>query len=538
VVFDHSPGVTAVTAGKDNAVSGFLLDDGSFSLQSGTSIPVSFSADGKISGSSLAIQVNDLVADFSVIWPFTGITQVGFPSGKINGDFSIDGLLNDPEFHGVLQVTSLVVDAPGLLGESFDPVSFDLVAEGKNIDIPELMLKGKNGTIKVKTGIVFDRWIPSNIAVHAETLPGNTIKLAVDNQFTKAVGYSSFNIDFLIDPSFYEIGGTLEFERGSFVVNFSGFDSTAKPSGTDVRDWKINLALNFGKKVEFLWPNDEFPIIRGLVQADKPVTLNLDTSLGTFDVKGDANLKGGQIFYLKRNFYLRKGNIIFNENQNNFDPLLTLRAEIRENDENGEPVRIILLVENKPLSSFTPILYSDPPKTDIELMALLGQTSVGDIKKETFVKDIVVTSSDILTQMSFFRTAENAVRDVLNLDIFSIRTLIIQNAILGPGERAASGTDATMTIGNYFDNTTVYMGKYLGSAIYADALMHFGYYNPLLVENTGDNQIVYQNMLIQPEFGFEVTTPLFLLRWGMTPKHPETLFIADSSITLSWKFSY
>jgi translocation and assembly module TamB len=538
VELDHAQGVSAIVAGKNDAVTGYLLDDGSFTLRSGTSIPVSFNADGRVSGSNLSVRVNDINADLSVLWPLIGITQIAFPAGTVSGSLAIDGLLNDPEFRGKLSASGLVLDAPGLLGESFGPVAFDLIADGKNVTVPETILKGKDGSITVSADIVFDRWFPSTAALHAETLPGDTVRVAVENQFTRAEGYSSFNLDILMDTGFYELDGTLSYERGSFVILFSGFEPGSRTITADMHDWKINLALNIGKKVEFRWPGDEFPIIRGLVQADSPITLNLDTSIGSFDVKGNANLKGGQIFYLKRNFYLRKGNIAFNENQDIFDPLITLRAEIRENDENGKPVRIILLVDNKPLSTFTPVISSDPPKSDIELMALLGQATSADATRETLLKDTVVTASDILTQMSFFRSVENSVRDVLNLDIFSIRTLILQNAILGPGERGTSGTDAKMTIGNYFDNTTVYMGKYLGSAIYTDALAHFTYFDPLTAQNTGESQIVYQNLMIQPEFGFEVSTPLFMLRWSMTPMRPETLFVADSSITLSRKFSY
>ena len=95
-----------------------------------------------------------------------------------------------------------------------------------------------------------------------------------------------------------------------------------------------------------------------------------------------------------------------------------------------------------------------------------------------------------------------------------------------------------MTIGNYFDNTTVYMGKYLGSALYVDGLLHFSYYDSLSAQNAGNKQVVYQNLLFQPEIGLEVTTPLFMLRWALTPAHPDTLFVADNSVTLSWKFSY
>jgi hypothetical protein len=169
-------------------------------------------------------------------------------------------------------------------------------------------------------------------------------------------------------------------------------------------------------------------------------------------------------------------------------------------------------------------------------MALLGQAASGDSSRDTIIQNAAVSASDIFTRMSLFRTAENHIRDFMHLDIFSIRTLLLQNAIFGTSMQGK--TDRKMTVGNYFDNTTVYMGKYLGSAIYADALMHFSYYDPKTEQKTATGQAVYGNLLLQPELGLEVTTPFCLLRWGITPESPETLFVTDNSITLSWKFSY
>jgi hypothetical protein len=233
---------------------------------------------------------------------------------------------------------------------------------------------------------------------------------------------------------------------------------------------------------------------------------------------------------------LRNGTIVFNENQDNFDPLISFRAEIRERDETGSPVRILLTVDNQPISSFVPVFSSDPPKSQNELMALLGQAASGDSSRENLGRDFIVTTTDILTQMSVYRDFENSIRDILNLDMFSVRTLLLQNALIGTsGENEA---DKQMSIGNYFDNTTVYMGKYFGSAIYADALLHFSYYDTKSITEVGNEYGVYGSLLVQPEIGLEMATPLFLLRWAITPTSLDSLFVTDNSVTLSWKFSY
>ena len=92
--------------------------------------------------------------------------------------------------------------------------------------------------------------------------------------------------------------------------------------------------------------------------------------------------------------------------------------------------------------------------------------------------------------------------------------------------------------GFYFDNTSVYIGKYFGSAIYADAMLHLSYYDPLSAKTDVVRKSVYENLLFQPEIGFEMNTPFFQLRWHIAPSNLDSLFVSDTGLTLSWKFSY
>lgn len=568
--FSHEPGVTALYAGKNDAVTGYLLDDGTFSLQAGTVSPVSFSANGTLLNTEISLDVKNFHTDLNTIWPYTGISLVKFDDGSVDGDFTISGLLNDPEFHGVLHATDIVLSAPGFVTDPYGPFSCEVLADGKTITIPAFTASGKYGAVSAAAVLEFDRWVPSNISVKTATLPGSFIKLDTDNNLITASGFSTYDFELLINQDGIDISGNASFERGTFAIKLPDSNSNANSSpsvsnnasnnannnansnanantsqasnqiapqgNSSIFNIKLDVDFNLGKKVEFRYPTVTIPIIRGLIQSDKPFKMLLDTANNTFQFKGEANLKGGEIFYFKRSFYLKSGTITFNENQDSFDPFLSFRAEIRERDADGEPIRIILSVDHQTLSTFRPLLTSDPMKTNSEIMVLLGAIVSADTTRETLVKDILVNSSDILTQIGIFRGVENNIRDVFNLDIFSIRTMILQNAIIGPAMQ--SSTESEMTIGNYFDNTTVYMGKYLGSAIYADALLHFSYYDPKSAQNLGTEQNFYGNLLFQPEIGVEMATPFFLLRWAIAPSDLSTLFVADNSITLSWKFSY
>jgi hypothetical protein len=535
--FVHEPGITAIYAGKNDAITGYILDDGSISIQAGGESPVWFQATGGIVNSVLAVNVNDVHVFMPKLWPLTGLGIVEFDSGSVDGSFVISGMPNDPDFNGTLRANNILVRAPGVLQDSYGPVSFDILAEGKTVNVPWITIEGKEGAVSASAVADFDRWLPTGIRIDTHTLDDKPLRVDTENPYFKAKGSASFVLDMAFTRNENIINGDIYYEEGSFAIVFSGFlNQEARNYSLRYRDSLVNLNLHVGNKVEFRWPSDNFPILRGLIQAEKPLELKIDTVRDTFQFKGEAALRGGEIYYIKRSFYLRNGSISFNENQDVFNPIISVRAEIRERDEDGQPVRIIMTVDKQPLSSFVPVFTADPIKTDAELMVLLGQAASGDTKSDTLLQTTVASASDIFTRIGVFRDAENKIRDFMHLDIFSIRTLILQNAILGSSMQ--NSEDKKMTFGNYFDNTTVYMGKYLGSAIYADALLHFSYYDPKTEQKTGLPRAVYGNLLFQPEFGLEVATPFFLLRWGITPESLDTLFVTDNKITLSWKFSY
>lgn len=531
----RQPGITELNIGRNEEIYGYLLDDGVFSLQATGSSPLIFSAQGSIKESSLSIDVQDVYSDISFLNSIIQSSSFNIHKGILKGQFIISGMLFDPEFSGDLQIFDLSFALPSFFSKKSDPCDINILAQGKTILVNPFTVPIGGGLCTISAEINFDRWVPQDISLSIKTSPKKELLVNVINPYVKAKAHISCDIQANYDFSRFEVVGNVGVEKGYIAVLLPQ-DQALNEETSSLLDIFAQVQFSIGQKVEFRWPLDSLPIIRGLVVAEKPLLIEYDSRSSSFSLKGEAILKGGEIFYLKRNFYLREGKLVLNENQNMFNPLLTVQAEIRERDADGSPVRIILKVNQQPLSSFTPILTSDPIKSEIEIMSLLQQVTLADTNRNTVLRDTILTASDVLTQISVFRNIENSLRDALNLDIFSIRTLLLQNAIFGSNNQNSS--NSTMTIGNYFDNTTVYMGKYLGSAMYTDLLTHFSYYDPLSVAVGNTSKMVFGNLLIQPEVGLEVSTPLFLFRWAIKPMHPETFFVSDNALTLTWKFSY
>jgi hypothetical protein len=221
---------------------------------------------------------------------------------------------------------------------------------------------------------------------------------------------------------------------------------------------------------------------------------------------------------------LKSGRVLLDETQADFDPRITVRAEVREWDpKTNEEVKIYLDADNK-LSRFSPRFSSDPARPDVDIMAMIGTPILSRVETQGPMVSAVMLSSDILSQFGILRPFETKVRELLGLDMFSFRTQLIQNLLA----QKLFGTAI-----NPLDNTSLSLGKYLGNDLFLEMLVRL----QSLPGNPGTASFVAG---VQPdvEVNIEWTTPFFLLNWSFLPKTPETLFLSDNAISLSWRIPF
>jgi hypothetical protein len=146
----------------------------------------------------------------------------------------------------------------------------------------------------------------------------------------------------------------------------------------------------------------------------------------------------------------------------------------------------------------------------------------------------VLATSDLVTQFGVINRFERSVRDALGLDLFSVRTQIFQNLVLGSIDQPDYPLDNTSpSLGKYLENTTVFLGKYLGPELFAELLFGLRSRSPFEPIPPGAGPVE-----LEAELGLEWQTPLFLLQWRFFPENPETLFVTDNQLEFSWEFSY
>jgi hypothetical protein len=544
LTMSRAPGLITVFSGTGTGITALLADDGNITVRTGESVPFVFTVDGSVTRSSLDLSVKNVDADLAKISQLVDIPNISFSNGELKGSCRITGILTDPEFAGAFTVTNFDLDAPDFLQDSLRSDRILIAVEQGGLSIPDTMFRTGKGQVLFGLNMSFDRWKIDSTNIRLKTPENSFVPIDLKVPFVHYKGDSSMNLNIGLSSDVMEFDGSVLAQNGIFEVvtsslqsTFAGENLSASVPSMDMlssvekigsmQSVKVQLDVMFGQHVQIQFN----PLMRGIVVPNTPVSFFYDSEADILSLKGNVELRGGEIAWLNRNFYMKDGRIQFNETMNNVDPRLTVRAETRERDDEGNQVRIILSAINQPISKFTPQLSASPAKSELEIMELLGQIVTADSNS---VSSFVMAGGDYLVQATVMRQVENALRELCNFDIFSVRTMVLQNA-LKQGLNLNSGSNK-LTVGNFFDNSTVYIGKYFGSSLYVDALMHWSYDESKLNDSTSVGGLVFQ-----PEFGLEMASPFATIRWGIAPDIEaiqNNMWVPSTSITLSWKFTF
>jgi translocation and assembly module TamB len=526
-----------VSGGPENAISGYYSSEGSFLVESGGTLPLRGKVEGVLRENEIAAQISIDYADLSLLKPYADITFFSLLDGTASGNLAIEGSLRDPSFNGSVSVTRAVVRS-SILPENPEPFDALIRIRDKSISVIAEPIQSGDAFIDASVNLEIERWLPGSFRVDLLTEEDEElrIKYAIPGGGVDVDGYARGSFSIEGTSTTLRLVGDLLASNASVTLQGEATrrDRQASPHRRNL-DVFVDIVVNTGRRVEFFWPTVSFPVLRGFAQTGQRLSIFYDSADQRFALQGRVGIQGGEISYLQRNFLISRGVIEFNETAERFDPRLTVEAVLREMDEQGEPIRIYLSVNNQPLSRFEPRFSSDPSMSDAEIIAVLGAALPSRIGQEALdiTAGLALTGS-LVTQLGIIGSFEARVKDVLNVDLFSIRTQMIQNLIVDRvgsafTEEAFTGSDFT----RYLDNTTVFLGKYFGNDLFIQGTLQIKanqFTEPLVREN---------ELFFDSEISLEWKTPLFLLEIGVQPDFLDPAeSMNNASLGLSWSFSY
>jgi hypothetical protein len=543
-VFSRTESLISLSGGPGDMLRIQVSGEGDFYAAFSNPSPIRGTVIGSISPRTIDAQASQIYVDLASLWRFIPRKDIiSFSGGFAIASVQIRGPLGDPEFFGFARGNSIRIQVPQYVAADIEVASVRIELEGNEMSFGPVPARVGDGAGTASGWFRFDRWVPNTFSMDIRVPQGSAIPFGVDMMGIMAKGSTWGQLN--LDMEDYILTVTGDLTAHDTVITLDTRELSSGQFGTYNPATKVSVAadinINTGRKIEFVYPTAEFPLVRTYAGVGSSIRIINDSLSGRYSVTGDVDLRSGEIFYFQRSFYIREGMLFFKENEIQFEPRISARAEVRDQTDEG-PVTISMIIDNAPLTNFTARFESDPPLSQFDIFALLGQNLTGAPSEDGSGGGwdaIISASSDLLAQFTVVRRFERYIRDFLRLDMFSIRTQVLQNAVLqATGLRGP--VDMSGGVGNYFDNTTVFLGKYLGSNMFAQAMLSLRY-----DENQTDIGALSSQglslgggLLLEPDIGLEIRGDTFGVRWNFVPRHLENMFIDDHSFTLTWRWSF
>ncbi|MFO8064355.1 MAG: translocation/assembly module TamB domain-containing protein, partial [Spirochaetia bacterium] len=404
-----------VDGGPDGSMSAQIEQGGAFRVSVADPMPIRFSAEGVLEDGEIESNVTNIFVDMAGFASPLGGPTVRLTEGRFSGALRVVGAVNDPDFFGTLEARDVGGEID-FIAEPLGPADTFIVFQEKVAEINRFVAPVGEASAEGSGTIIFNRWTPEEyrLRIEAQGDPG----VHVVNNFGGLVvdGHGRGDIEVRGTSGRTEVTGDILVDQTSLTLG-------EQVDPAERREGRATTVVDFNFRTvgptEFLWPNEDFPVLRALAERGEEVELSYASDTGEFSLQGRMNIQAGEIYYFDRSFYVREGHITFDEDEEEFDPRLAVRAEIREVSNEG-PVRVYLIVDEERLSSFTPRFESSPPLSDSELIALLG----GNLLTRESGEDVdfsqaVLLTSDLVTQFGVINRLERSARSALGLDLFS-----------------------------------------------------------------------------------------------------------------------
>jgi hypothetical protein len=493
--------------------------------------PVRGTFTGTIDSNYIDAMTGDLYVDMGALWNFIPpLDFLAFPGGIVTAQIRVTGPLDEPLFFGNARGTSLQILVPQYLPEPIRPVPVNVSISGNEMSFGPVDAVVGQGRGTVSGWSRFDQWIPNTFTMDIQVPQNSPIPYDFNISGVLANGLVSGNLALSLEDFIFSLKGDLMAQDTE--ISLSSNELTTLESRQAVYEDPLislisDINIRAGSRVDFFWPSIDFPMLQATADLGTGIHITYDAVAQRYTMIGDVKLRSGEIFYFERNFYIREGTLFFRENETQFDPFITARAEIRDQADIG-PVTISMMIDNAPLRSFTPRFISSPSLSQMEIYSILGQNPQGDGDSRNLATSAVF---DSLAQFTVINRLQRQVRSFFGLDMLSLRTQLFQNMLISVsgGRLNGNSTGREYRVGNYFDNTTVFIGKFFGAELFGEAMLSLKY---------DERKQDWGGLVIEPEFGLEMRNPLFDVRFTMVPLHPENMYIDDVSFSFIWRRSF
>jgi hypothetical protein len=517
-----------VTTGPSAQVRVLISKNGDFQGVVDQGLPIAFQATGIIQERAISMDIERATIDLPFLFFLLQLPYIQVVSGTASGSARISGPIRDPEITGSLNLDNMYMTVPDFVPEPIGPFTEPLYFTGRNMEMIQPNLQCGAGFVNASLLATIREYIPSEMEISIFSRSPGQIPLKMRLLGMELSGLTEPVINLSILDGQVQLTGTVLVPSGDVILTSDLVSGAFSGGSGDASSFSMNLDILFGKGVRLYFPTKRLPLVSGQADPSSKLSIAFDGRDYSYKVRGQASLRGGSVFYIQKNFFLKHAVVVFNEDETSFDPIITLEAETRTRNDSG-PVLVKLSTLNSRLFNLAFRLDSVPAMSEAEIARMLGLDLVA--AKEGEDQDVgravgraMLENFDLVPELNVISIFERGLQDILGLDLFYIRSQVLQRWLSDLS--GLSGANRTATLTDYLQDTAVIAGKYIRDDLFLQVAFR-------LQEDTALAQP--GNLRLQSEIGLEWVTPHFVLNWQFRPENPDTLFVTDQSISLFWR---
>ena len=498
-------------------------------------------------GKELDLMVTNLYFPLPLIEQFTDMMLLGFTKGDITGDVLIKGPADDPRFYGMLYCQQFEMWMVYLPQQSLVVNNIAIALQDHSVTIPQTPYTGYSsldgrflsGLVSVSMDVQNLNFGNMEVSMEVETPIDLWMPLLLDGSEIEVRGDAKGHVDYGLRNGVAYLNSVVT--ASNMLVDFK---IDEKPRWIYFLTDPINMdvTLTTGRDVEFCYPEKDNAFINFTLNEGETVRVVYQVDPLKIETSGSFSFKTGQVYYFQNDFYISEGTLDltprkFGSSIDGISFQLDLIARLKDYDSSGNRVEINLILQNATLDNISPRFTSTPSMSETDIIALLGQTI---LPSSTFDQSISVASvaslaaaaTDAATRLGIIESNSNyslsgIIRDSLGLDIFSLRSSILQNIIIDALPGGVSGSNDISLLSKYLDGTSLFAGSYIMPGVFAQTSFRLK-----ADRNGGKNSNVghflSNDLMLDMEFSIDWDNPIGTFTIFTKPQELSPFSILDS----------
>ena len=512
---------------KDNlfSVSSSLLsfsydmDDGSVSANLEKGFGIGIDLEGWVRENDLYLKAEDIHFPLTLLNRLFVKPIFGFIDGIAEGEVIIGGTMAQPRAYGQLSLDSASMDLFWLPQDIMSIRGATVTLDGQRATTPTIPFFSTNRetgvTVRGFTSLRadFDGLKLISYEIDARPTDGQVyVFIPIQGIDAEVRTYAEGTFKLFGKGNETWLSGDILLENTTMSLGLQGLPFWYVPTGLTSTSFKITT----GKNVSFSYPNTTNPFIKATLTENQKIDIMFDHTTEEMALDGVFAFRSGEIYYFQKNFFITEGSLDLHTDalsgSSSIQPRINLRAKLTDFDRQGNRVDIFLILRDSSLTNLNPQFESVPSKDINEILEIMGQSilptgAYGQVNLFSVVS-LAAAATDVAGKLGYISTSNNSaltesIRISLGLDLFSLRSNIVQNILFD----ALPGSSLSTTfspLARYLNNTTIFMGKYIGKNYFLQALIHLSATDRSKIKRS----FVAPDLAIDLEISMEWNNPL------------------------------